>query len=44
MDKSVFLIYQNICCDPLLELSQRDGSNDGSHNMFLWKNMDNYLC
>ena len=31
----VFLfLNQNICCDPSLEPSQRDGSNDGSQNMF----------
>ena len=27
---------------PSLEPSHRDGSNDGSHNMFLWRNMANY--
>ena len=34
-----FLFNQNICCDPSLELSQGDSSNDGSQNMVLWKNM-----
>ena len=31
-----FLISQkkNICCDPLLEPSHRDGSNEGSQRMF----------
>ena len=29
----LFLI-ENICCNPTLELSQRDGSNDGSKNVF----------
>ena len=43
--KIIFLISQRkhkVCCDPSLEPSQRDNSNDGSQNMFLWKNMDNY--
>ena len=26
----------------MLEPSQRDDSNDGSQNMFRWRNMDNY--
>ena len=36
------LKIKNICCDPSLEPSHRDGSNDGSQNMFLWRNMANY--
>ena len=35
---SLFL-NKNICCDPSLEPSHRDGSNGGSQNMFLWRNM-----
>ena len=35
-------LNENICCDPSLEPSQRDGSNDGSQTMFLWRNMANY--
>ena len=31
--KTIFL-NENICCDPSLEPSQWDGSNDGSQNMF----------
>ena len=27
------------CCDPSLEQSQQDSSNDGSQNLFLWRNM-----
>ena len=27
---------------PSLEPPQRDGSNDGSQNMFLWRNVANY--
>ena len=30
-------LKENICCDPSLEPSQRDGSNDGSQNMLLWR-------
>ena len=39
-----FFLFLNetICCDPSLEPSPQDGSNDGSQSMFLWKNMDNY--
>ena len=28
------LLHANICCDPALELSHQDGSNDGSQPMF----------
>ena len=39
----IFLILnENICCDPLLDTSRRDGSNDGSQNMLFWRNMANY--
>ena len=40
----IFLISQKkkICCDPSLEPSRRDGSNGGSQNMFLWRNMANH--
>ena len=32
-----------VTSDPLLELSQQDGSNGGSQNVILlWKNMANY--
>ena len=40
-------IIRTIFCDPSLEPSPRDGSNDGSQNMFLWRNMGIYpliLC
>ena len=34
--KIIFLILnENICCDPSLEPSHQDGSNDRSQNMFL---------
>ena len=32
--KISFLFLKNICCDPSLEPSRRDGSNDRSQNMF----------
>ena len=35
-------LKENICCDPSLEPSRGDGSNDGSQNMFLWRHMSNY--
>ena len=28
-------LNENICCDPSLEPSHRDGSNEGSQSMFL---------
>ena len=32
--KIIFLsLNENLCCDPTLELSKRDGSNDGSQNV-----------
>ena len=39
----IFFLFlnENTFCDPSLELSRRDGSNDVSQNMFLWRNMDN---
>ena len=30
--------HLNICCDPPLEPSRRDGSNEGSQHMFLMRN------
>ena len=35
-DKTFFFLFlhENICCDPSLEPSRRDGSNDGSQNTF----------
>ena len=41
--KIIFLfLNENICWDALLELSRREGSNGGSQNMLLWRNMANY--
>ena len=44
-NSKIFLLLflnENIYCDPSLELSERDGCNDGSQNRFLWRNMANY--
>ena len=41
--KIIFLIsHDNICYDLSLEPSRRDGSNGGSPNLFLRRNMVNY--
>ena len=32
----------NICCDPSLEPSRGDGSNDGLQNLFSCRNMANH--
>ena len=41
----IFFLFlrENIGCDPSLEPSGLDGSNDGSQNMFLQRNMAYYL-
>ena len=38
----VLLLSENIHCDPSLEPSQRDGSNEGSRSIFSWKNREKY--
>ena len=35
-------LNENICCDPALEPSPQDGSNDESQNKFLWRNTADY--
>ena len=40
--KIIFFLNKNICCDPSIEPSRRDSSNDGSQNTFLWRYTDNY--
>ena len=40
--KIIFFISQLKCCDPSLEPSQRDSSNDGSHHMFCRSYIANY--
>ena len=47
MDNSdIFFLFlnENICCDPSLEPSPRDGSNEGSQHMFSRSDMGNYPC
>ena len=39
-NSKIIFLNTNICCDPSLEPSGLDGSNDGSQNMFLWRNMN----
>ena len=36
-------LYENIHCDPSLELSQLEGSNEGSQCILLWKISRSYL-
>ena len=39
----VFLnLNENLCCDPSLELSRRDSSNEGSQHSFLMEKSGNY--
>ena len=33
---------KTLCCDPSLEPSWRDSSTEGSHLMFLWRNIGNH--
>ena len=42
-NSKILNFHENIYCDPSLEPPRRDGSNDGSLNMFffLWRNMEN---
>ena len=41
--KIIFLfLTENKCCDPSLEPFRRDGSNGGSQNMFLCRDMADY--
>ena len=40
--KIIFLfLNETICCDPSLEMSQGDGSNDGSQHKFQKSNREN---
>ena len=43
-DSEIIFLFldKNICCDPSLEPSLQDGSNDSSQHMFLWCNMEKY--
>ena len=35
-------LHKNICCDPSLELSHRDSSNEGSQLLFSLRKEDNF--
>ena len=37
-EQLTIFLHKNICCDPSLEPSYRDGSNEGSQHMFSLKN------
>ena len=37
------LLHINIFCDPSLEPSRQDGSNDGSQHTFSLRNKKNYV-
>ena len=36
-------VHENLCCDPSLETSLQDGSNEGSHHMLSLRNEKNDL-
>ena len=40
-DKVFFILHKNICCDPSSELSQQDGSDEGSQHMVSVRNKKN---
>ena len=45
-DNSTFFFFlflnENVCCDPSLETSRKDGSNDRSQHIFLCFHMENH--
>ena len=41
-DNFILFLIETICCDPSSEPSHRDGSDEGSHHMFLWRINKNY--
>ena len=45
-NSKIIFLKKTVCCDPSLEPSRWDGSNDASQNMFMSRNTDNYhkLC
>ena len=43
LGKISHISQKNLFCDPSLEPSHRDGSNDGSQHMFSLRNKKNYL-
>ena len=42
-DNYPIFFHQNLFCDPSLEPSRRDGSNEGLQHMFSLRNKKNYL-
>ena len=42
-DDFFLFLNKNISYDPSLKPSLRDSSNEGSQDMFLWGNKENYL-
>ena len=41
----IFLfLNKNIYCDPSLEPSRQDSSNEGLQSIFLWRSKENYPC
>ena len=42
-DNLEIILHENIHCDPSLEPSHRDGSNERSHCMFSLRNKKNYI-
>ena len=42
-DNYTIFVPKNISCDPSLEPSHPDGSNEGSQHMFSLRNKKNYL-
>ena len=41
-DNFMFILHKNICCDPPFELSQQDGSDEGSQHLVLMRNKKNH--
>ena len=41
--KKFIFLHKNIFCDPSLEPSSPDGSNEGPQHMFVLRNKKNYL-
>ena len=42
-DNFPYYSFKRLCCNPSLELSHRDGSDEGSQHMFSVRNKRNYL-
>ena len=44
LEELPIFLHKNIFCDPSLEPSHPDGSNEGSQRKFLLRNKKNYIC